>query len=63
MAGLLDGIDPQTALLLGLGSGLLGTSGQGRRATFGEALANGTQQGTAGYRQAVGDRQRAAMSA
>lgn len=59
MAGLLDGIDPQTALLLGLGSGLLGTSGNGRRASFGEALANGMQQGTAGYRQAIGDRQRA----
>ncbi len=59
MAGLLDGIDPQTALLLGLGSGLLGTSGQGRRASFGEALANGMQQGTQGYRQAIGDRQRA----
>ncbi len=59
MAGLLDGIDPQTALLLGLGSGLLGTTGQGRRASFGEALANGMQQGTAGYRQAIGDRQRA----
>lgn len=59
MAGLLDGIDPQTALLLGLGSGLLGTSGQGRRASFGEALANGMQQGTAGYRQALSDRQRA----
>ncbi len=59
MAGLLDGIDPQTALLLGLGSGLLGTSGQGRRASFGEALANGMQQGTQGYRQAISDRQRA----
>jgi hypothetical protein len=59
MAGLYDGIDPQTALLLGLGSGLLGTVGQGRRASFGEALANGMQAGTAGYRQAVGDRQRA----
>ena len=59
MAGLLDGIDPQTALLLGLGSGLLGTSGSGRRASFGEALANGMQQGTQGYRQAIGDRQRA----
>jgi len=59
MAGLLDGIDPQTALLLGLGSGLLGTSGTGRRASFGEALANGMQQGTQGYRQAIGDRQRA----
>jgi len=59
MAGLLDGIDPQTALLLGLGSGLLGTSGQGRRASFGEALANGMQAGTQGYRQAIGDRQRA----
>lgn len=59
MAGLLDGIDPQTALLLGLGSGLLGTSGNGRRASFGEALANGMQQGTQGYRQAIGDRQRA----
>lgn len=59
MAGLIDGIDPQTALLLGLSSGLLGTQGNGRRASFGEALANGMQQGTAGYRQAVGDRQRA----
>lgn len=59
MAGLYDSIDPQTALLLGLGSGLLGTVGQGRRASFGEALANGMQAGTAGYRQAVGDRQRA----
>ena len=59
MAGLIDGIDPQTALLLGLSSGLLGTQGNGRRASFGEALANGMQQGTAGYRQAVGDQQRA----
>ena len=59
MAGLLDGIDPQTALLLGLGSGLLGTTGQGRRASFGEALANGMQAGTQGYRQAISDRQRA----
>lgn len=59
MAGLYDGIDPQTALLLGLGSGLLGTVGQGRRAGFGEALSAGMQQGTAGYRQAIADRQRA----
>lgn len=59
MAGLMDSIDPQTALLLGLSSGLLGTQGNGRRASFGEALANGMQQGTAGYRQAIGDRQRA----
>lgn len=63
--GLLDGlnlsggIDPQTALLLGLGSGLLGTVGQGRRATFGEALSAGLQSGTQSMRQAIADRQRA----
>lgn len=59
MAGLIDGIDPQTALLLGLGQGLMGTVGNGRRASFAEALANGSQQGMAGYRQAMSDRQRA----
>lgn len=63
--GLLDGmnlnsgIDPQTALLLGLGSGLLGTVGQGRRATFGEALSAGLMSGTQSMRQAIADRQRA----
>lgn len=63
MAGLYDGIDPQTALLLGLGSGLLGTVGQGRRASFAEALAAGSQQGQQGYRQAISDRQRAQQMA
>lgn len=63
--GLLDGmnlnsgLDPQTALLLGLGSGLLGTVGQGRRATFGEALSAGLMSGTQSMRQAIADRQRA----
>lgn len=63
MAGLYDGIDPQTALLLGLGSGLLGTTGNGRRASFAEALAAGSQQGQQGYRQAISDRQRAQQMA
>lgn len=59
MAGILDGLDPQTALLLGLSSGLLGTAGQGRRATFGEALGAGLQSGMGGYRAAVQDRRQA----